>query len=47
LGKNKPIIRKGLASLLRAFEHGYCAVADVGSDSGPAAGRRRLVITTL
>lgn len=44
LGKNKTIIRKSFDSLL---EHSYCAVADVGSDSGPAGSRRQPDIATL
>lgn len=37
MGKDKPVVRKGLDYLL---EHGYCVVAVVGPDNTPATGRR-------
>lgn len=37
MGKDKPLVRKGLDYLL---EHGYCVVAVVGPENGPATGKR-------
>ena len=37
MGKDKPVVRKGLDYLLK---HGYSVVAVVGPDGGPATGKR-------